>query len=80
MFWRILLILLKSGLTVALFEAFRPIIEATGIQLSLVGSVSRAISNATAIPVREAEVLFLLVFMAVLLELFSAVWKLMVGR
>jgi hypothetical protein len=65
---------------IALFEAFRPMVEAIGIQLSFVGTVSRAISNATAILAREAEVFFLLVFMAVLLEFSSVVWKLMIGR
>ena len=69
MFWRILLVLLKSGLTVALFEASRPLVEAIGVHLSLVGAVSRAISKATAIPIQEAEILFLLVFMAGLLEI-----------
>ena len=78
MFWRILLVLVKSGLTVALFEALRPIVEALGVQFSLVSSVSRAISNATAIPVREAEILFLLLFMAGMLEIFHVVRNLMV--
>ena len=78
MLWRIVLIFLKSGMTVALFEALRPIVEGLGVQLSLVSSVSRAISNATSIPVREAEVLFLLLFMAGLLEIFRVVRGLMV--
>ncbi|HUI80448.1 MAG TPA: hypothetical protein VLY24_21130 [Bryobacteraceae bacterium] len=78
MFWRILLVLLKSGLTVALFEASRPLVEAIGVHLSLVGAVSRAISKATAIPIQEAEILFLLVFMAGLLEITRIARQLMV--
>jgi hypothetical protein len=69
MLWRILLVLLKSGLTVALFEVVRPIAEAVGVQLSLVATIAKAISSATAIPYREAEVLFLLVFAATMLEI-----------
>ena len=77
MFWRILVILLKSGLTVALFEAFRPVVEAVGLQLTLVGTVAKAISSATAISYREAEVLFLLVFTITLFEIARIVWDLM---
>ena len=79
MAWRLLLVLFKSVAMVALFKFLSPVADAIGLQLDFIATVSKAISNATAIPVREAEILFLLALAATLLEIGRVVWDLITG-
>ena len=79
MAWRLLLVLLKSAAMVALFEFLSPVADVIGFQLDFIATVSKAISNATAIPAREAEILFLLALAALLPEIGSFVWDLITG-
>ena len=77
MLWRTLLLLLKSSLTVAVFEVLRPAAEAVGVQLSAVATIARAISSATSLQYWESEVLFLLIVAATMLEIARVVRDLM---
>jgi hypothetical protein len=79
MAWRLLLVLFKSAAMVALFEFLSPVADAIGLQLDSIATVSKTISNATAIPFREAEILFLLALAATLLEIGRIVWDLITG-
>ena len=79
MLWRILLVLLKSALMVALFELVSPVAEAIGLRLAFVGPVAEALSRAAAIPYREAKTLFLLVLATTLLRIPKIVWDLITG-
>ena len=79
MAWRLVLVLFKSVAMVTMFKFLTPVADAIGLQLDFVATVSKAISNATAIPVREAEILFLLALAAMLLEIGGIVWDLITG-
>jgi hypothetical protein len=79
MAWRILLVLFKSAVMVALFEFLSPVADAIGLQLYFIATVSKAISHATAIPFREAEIVFLLALAATVLEVGRIVWDLITG-
>lgn len=79
MVWRILLVLSKSALMVLLFEVLSPVAEAIGIQFSFVATMASAISHSTALPYREAEILFLFVAISSLLEVADLVWNLITG-
>ena len=79
MFWRILLVLLKSALIVALFEFLSPVVDAIGLQFNFIATVSKAISQATAIPFKEAEIVFLLALAATVLEIGRVAWDLITG-
>jgi hypothetical protein len=65
-----------SAVMVTLFEFLSPVADAIGLQLDFIATVSKAISQATAIPFREAEILFLLALAAMLLEIGRIVWDL----
>jgi hypothetical protein len=79
MAWRLLLVLFKSVAMVALFEFLSPVADAIGLQLDFITTVSKAISHATALPFREAEILFLLALATTLLEIGRIVWDLITG-
>ena len=65
---RILPVVFKSALIVALFELLGPVADAIGLRLNL-EAIAIAISHATAMPYRVAEVFFLFLLVAVVLEL-----------
>ena len=79
MAWRILVVLLKSAVAVALFEFLSPVAEVIGLQMTFIGTVAEAISRATAIPYREAEILFLLALAVTLSQITRIVWDLITG-
>lgn len=79
MVWRILLVLFKSALAVALLELMAPFGDAVGLHLTFVPTVARAISHAAAIPYREAELLFLFALATALLEGADFCWRVIVG-
>lgn len=79
MTWRILLVLVKSAVVVALFEFLHPVADAIGLQLNFVSAVATAISRATAIPYREAEALFLLAVVVTLSQITRIIWDLITG-
>jgi len=79
MVWRILFILLKSALMVALFEFVRPVADVIGLQPAFVDAVAGAISRATALPHWEAEILFLLALAVMLSQIARIVWDLITG-
>ena len=76
MMWRIFLALLKSAVMVALFEFFSPVAEAIGLQFTLIATISRAISQAAAIPYRDAEILFLLALATTVSQIVKVIWDL----
>jgi hypothetical protein len=77
--WRILLVLFKSAIAVALFEFLHPVAEAVGVQLTFVGTAAAAISQAAHIPYQEAEILFLLAVAVTLSQVARVVWELITG-
>ena len=79
MLWRLLFILLKSALMVALFELVSPVAEAVGLQLQFVARVAGAVSHFTAMPYKEAEVLFLFLLATTILEVGRFLWDLAIG-
>jgi hypothetical protein len=79
MAWRILLVLFKSAVMVALFEFLSPVADAIGLELNFIATVSKAISYVTAIPFREAEIVFLLALAATVLEIGKVIWDLITG-
>ena len=79
MLWRILLVLFKSAVMVALFKLLSPMAEAIGLQLSFIDPIAREISYATSLPYRESEVLLLLVLATALLEVPRILWDLITG-
>ena len=79
MIWRILPLLLKSALMVALFELLGPVADAIGVQFGLVARIAGAISHATALSYREAETLFLFVLATTLLEAARYFWDVITG-
>lgn len=76
---RSLFVLLKSAITVAFLEFLSPVGGAIGLQVRFVATVAAAISQATTLPYKEAEVLFLLVLVIVLSEMARAVWNVITG-
>ena len=79
MFWRILVVITKSAVMVALLELLSPAAEAIGLQFRFIARMASAISHATAMPYREAEVLFLFFLATALLETTEFVWGLITG-
>ena len=76
MFWRILLVLLKSAVMVTMFEFLSPIADAIGLQLNFVATIAGAISHATAVPYRDSEIVVVFLLFATLLEISKAFWDL----
>ena len=79
MIWRLLFLLFKSALMVAMFKLLAPAAEAVGLQFHFVDSVAQAVSHFTAMPYQEAEILFLFLAATTILELGSFLWDLAVG-
>jgi hypothetical protein len=79
MILRSLFVLLKSALMVALLEFLSSVGEAIGFQVRSIATVATAISQATVIPHKEAEALFLLVLVMVLSEAARVVWNVITG-
>jgi hypothetical protein len=77
--WRIVLVLFKSALMVALFELLSPVADAIGLQFQFIATVASALSHATAMPYREAEVLFLFLLATTSLEIGRFLWDLITG-
>jgi hypothetical protein len=80
MFWRILLVLLKSAVMVTLFEFLSPVTDSIGLQLNFVDAIAKAISHATAMPYRESEIVVVFLLSATLLEISRAFWDLITTR
>ena len=76
---RSIFVLLKSAMMVALLEFLSPVGEAIGLRLRFVATAATAISQVTDLPYKEAEVLFLLVFVIVLSEIARAVRSVITG-
>ena len=79
MFVRSLFVLLKSAIMVAFLEFLSPAGEAIGLQVRFVATVATAISQATTLPYKEADVVFLLVLVIALSEMARAVWNVVTG-
>jgi hypothetical protein len=79
MAWRLLLLLCKSALVVALLELLSPVASAIGLQLPFLDTMATAVAHSTALPYREAEALFLFVLVTTLLEVTQFLWALLVG-
>jgi hypothetical protein len=79
MFWRLLVVLTKSALMVAVLELLSPAAEAVGLQFRFLVKVASAISHTTALPYKEAEVLFLFFLATAILETAEFVWGLITG-
>lgn len=79
MFWRLLVVLTKSALMVALLELASPAADAVGLQFGLIARMASAISHSTAMPYKEAEVLFLFFLATAILETAGFVWGLITG-
>lgn len=75
MFWRILLLVAKSALMVALFDLMSPVADAVGIQFTWIAAASRAVSQATAMSYTEAQTLFLFLLATTILEFGRFVWE-----
>lgn len=75
MFWRILLLVAKSALMVALFDLMSPVADAVGLQLTWISAASRALSQATAMSYNEAQTLFLFLLATTILEFGRFVWE-----
>ena len=78
MAWRLLLLLCKSALLVALLELLSPFASDLGVQFPFLDTMASAIARSTALPFREAEVLFLFVLVMASLEVADFVWMLLV--
>ena len=79
MAWRILVVLLKSVLLVTVFEFFRPVADAIGLQFTFVATIAGAISQATRIPQWQAEIVFLLSLAITLTQIARIFWDLITG-
>ena len=79
MFWRILVVLTKSALMVAALELLSPAADAVGLQFRFIAKMASAISHATALPYKEAEVLFLFFLATAILETTEFFWGLITG-
>ncbi len=75
MFWRILLLVAKSALMVALFDLMSPVADAVGLQVTWIAAASRAVSQATAMSYNEAQTLFLFLLATTVLEFGRFVWE-----
>lgn len=75
MFWRILLLVAKSALMVALFDLMSPVADTVGLQLTWIAAASRALSQATAMSYNEAQTLFLFLLATTVLEFGRFVWE-----
>jgi hypothetical protein len=76
MLLRILLLVMKSALMVALFDLISPVTDAIGFQLTFIATASRALSQATAMSYKEAQTLFLFLLATTILEIGRFVWEL----
>jgi len=74
MAWRLLLVILKSALLMALIEVLRPVPDSIGLHVSLIPPIARAISQATALPYTESELLFLVALARTLVKIAKPVW------
>ncbi|MBZ5576549.1 MAG: hypothetical protein LAP40_08330 [Acidobacteriia bacterium] len=79
MFLRLLLLLFKSAVMVALLELLNPVADAIGLQFRFVDTVASAIAHSTAIPYRDAETLFLFGLVTAVLEGGQWLWDLVTG-
>ena len=79
MVWRLLFLLLKSALMVAMFKLLSPAADAVGLQFHFVDSVASSVSHFTALPYQEVEILLLFLLATTILELGSFLWNLAVG-
>ena len=79
MVWRLLFILFKSAVMVALFELLSPVADAIGLQFQFVATVAGAVSHFTAMPYKEAEVLLLFLLATTILEVGRFLWDLAIG-
>jgi len=79
MVWRLVFLLFKSALMVALFRLLSPVADAVGLQFQFVDSVARSVSHFTAMPYAEAEILFLFLLATTILEGIRFVWDVTVG-
>ena len=79
MAWRLLLLLCKSALLVALLELLSPVAAAIGLQFPFIDTMAAAISRSTELSYRQAETLFLFVLVMTLLEVVHFFWVLLVG-
>ena len=80
MFLRILLVLLKSSVMVTMFEFLSPIADAVGLQLNFIARIAGAISHATAVPHRDAEIVVVFLLSATLLEISKVFWDLITAK
>jgi predicted benzoate:H+ symporter BenE len=76
MFWRILLVLLKSAVMATLFEFLSPIADSIGLRLNFVAPIAGAISHTTAVPYRDSEIVVVFLLSATLVNISSAFWGL----
>ena len=79
MLWRIVLLVAKSALMVALFDLMSPVADAVGLQLTFIATASRAISQVTAMSYNEAQTLLLFLLATTILEIGRFVWE-MIAR
>lgn len=75
MFWRILLLVAKSALMVALFDLMSPVADAVGLQFTWIAAASQAVSQATAMSYNEAQTLFLFLLATTILEFGRFLWE-----
>lgn len=78
MAWRLLLLLCKSALLVALLELLSPFASDLGLRFPFLDTMAGAIAQSTALPYPEAQVLFLFVLAMASLEVADFVWTLLV--
>ncbi len=75
MLWRILLLVAKSALMVALFDLMSPVADAVGLQFTWIAAASQALSQTTAMSYKEAQTLFLFLLATTTLEFGRFVWE-----
>lgn len=78
MAWRLLLLVCKSALVVALLELLSPVAAAVGLQFPFIDNMAASIAHGTSLSYREAETLFLFVLVMTLLEVAQFMWALLV--
>lgn len=74
MAWRLLLLLCKSALVVALLELLSPVAAAVGLRFPLIDTMAAALTRSTALSHGQAEALFLFVLVMALLEAAQFLW------
>ena len=79
MAWRLILLLCKSALVVALLELLSPVADAVGLQFPWIDTMATALTRSAALSHGQAETLFLFVLVTTLLEVGQFVWALLVG-